>query len=430
MVPHLGGSEIGKTLYPRLADTGNFQHAGRTTKTVPLEYIATFKEGYDKIICAAPDVAIRHREIWANIGNALRAAKDHFGTVIGGLEAGKKFEGATAREMFRVANESLGYLESLADAANQMDPLVDTFSRDMSETRHWFESYSHLLSSTNPANGNFNDVAGGEDPVVAILDQAAQRLIQTFYNPPIDWISHAHPDMTASGPQAPGPAGGGGTPSFGGGGPPSGLSRGGMGAPSMPSLAGLGTPDPSASTPTVPTDALKGLGDAAKGAGDAANSAGQQAQNAAGQAGNAANQALGQLPKGGHGGTGLPEGVLGLGPKGLTAANKTSGSGGRGGGAGGAGTRAPVVSKPSAQLTQASKAVTSAATSRAGVAGGGSPGAGAPVAGQRGGAGAGKEHKASKALRNTKHGQEVIGGTDAVVPVIGDESQENSPAKS
>jgi hypothetical protein len=43
---------------------------------------------------------------------------------------------------------------------------------------------------------------------------------------------------------------------------------------------------------------------------------------------------------------------------------------------------------------------------------------------------AGTVHKANKALRNQKNGQEVAGETEAVVPVVGEENAESTPAKS
>lgn len=436
-LPRLPNSEIGKTLYPKLADHDNFILAGRTTKGVPLEYIATFEEGYRKISPAADDVAEHHRDIWADIGNALRTAQDQFKTAIERLQGSGQFTGATAAAMFQKASDSLNYLGSLADAANRMDPLVDTFSRDIKETKDWFELMYPFLQ---PGQNSFVDVgtaALDREQVIAYLNQQAQRVIQTFYNPPIEWVSQGHPDMSASPPQINGRAGGAGTPAFAGMPPGGGPSPGGLGLPTPmgTSLPGVGPQDSPAGQPTAPANALQGLGDTAKGAGDAANNAGQQAQNAAGQGANAANQALGQGLNGAQKGTaGLPEGVLGLGPKGLRGATTGSGSagGGRGGGAGGTGAREPALSKPSAQLTQASKAITAAQASRAGVStgAGGGGGAGAPVAGQRGAGGADKEHKASKALRHTKHGEEVIGETDAVVPVIGDTSEESRPTRS
>ncbi|OBJ52925.1 hypothetical protein [Mycobacterium sp. 1423905.2] len=432
-LPHLINSYIGTNLFHDLSNLESTRLAGQTTKAAPLEHINTFFEGYNGIKDAGDDVAVEHHTHWKNINAALRAAHDAFRNAI--LAAQRDLSGATASAMFRKAQESLNYLGSLADAAERMDPLVDTFSRDIKETKDWFVSTKAQLDNDAKARAAYMGTTEDEarkDLLAATYDREAQRTIHTFYNPPIEWISQRHPDMSAGPPQIAGGPGRSGSPSAGGGAPPGGPKPGGLGAPDMPSPLALGAMNPAAAqpaTPTSPANALQGLGDAAKGAGDAANKAGQQAQNAAGQAGNAANQALGQLPKGGQNGAGgIPEGVLGLGPQGLKGASSPSGSGARGGGAGGTGARSPVVSKPSAPAMQPSKAVTAAPVSRSGVStGSGGSGAGAPVAGQRGAQGADKEHKAGKALRNTKHGQEVIGETEGVVPVVGDELREGHP---
>ncbi|KQH79202.1 hypothetical protein AO501_14110 [Mycobacterium gordonae] len=429
-LPHLIKSYIGQTLFNDLNNLDSTKSAGQSTKAAPLEHINTFVEGYDGLKDAADDIAVGHHNIWNNISTALQSAHNAFQDAIAAAE--NSLSGATATAVFNKARESLGYLMALTDATQRMDPLVDTFSRDIKETRDWFIAAKAQLDNDAKARAAYMDIPENDardDLLVAHYNREAQQTIHSFYNPPIEWIGQRHPDMSTAAPQI------GGSPSPGsgglGGGPPGGLKPGGLGAPATPSPGGLALPHAPAAqsgAPTPSADALQGLGDAAKGAGDAANNAGQQAQNAAGQAGNAANQALGQTPKGRQGGTGgLPEGVLGLGPKGLKGAANGSGSGARGGGAGGA--RSPAVSKPSAPLTQPSKAVTSAPAPRSGVAGGSaSPGAGTPVAGQRGPGGTAREHKASKALRNTKHGQEVIGETEGVVPVVGDESNESGPS--
>ncbi|WP_205874002.1 hypothetical protein [Mycobacterium camsae] len=432
-IPHLNDSAIGKTLFARLSDRESTPTAGLTTKGVPLEYIADFFDGYHKIVAAAPDVAVQHHEIWSRIGQSLQQARDAFQATIDRLKNSQKFTGATATALFQHAADSLGYLGSLADAAHRMDPLVDAFSRDISETRDWFISMHNSIEKALGNGGVYSNNPAAQDEMYSFVNAQAQRVIQTFYNPPIEWISQSHPDMSASAPQVGGPAAGPRSPALGGW-SPGGPSPGGSGAPGIPSLSGLHASDPPPGQPdapaaTTPTNALPGLDAAAEGAGDAAQGAGQQAQNAAGQAGNAANQALGDLSKGARNGAAdLPEGVLGLGPHGLKGVTTGAGSGRGGGGGGGTGAHSPSASKPSAQVTQGTRAVTAAQASRAGVgAGAGTPGAGAPVAGQRG-AGADKEHKANRALRHAKHGEEVIGDVEAVVPVVGGEGHESGAA--
>lgn len=432
-VPDLDNSYIGNTLLQSVVNPKGTEAAGMAARPVPLQHIDTFEQGYDALMPAQDDVAVNHRTIWENIAKALKQAQEEFARDIAAQMTG--FGGDTAKNMFGKATASLDYLASLSSASDRMNVLVDTFSRDMSETKHWFVSNYDKLTKEDVPNATWGkpekDWPAIIDGLLQQYNREAQHVIREFYNPPIDRISKSHPDMSPSPPQM---AGQPPVAAPSGGSPPGGLRSGGLGTPQMPSLPGpgaLGPTDPATgqpASPTMPANALQGIGDAAKGAGDAANSAGQQAQNAAGQAGNAANQALGQIPKGGQTGpAALPEGVLGLGPKGLKSPTTAGSGGGRGGGSGGAAARGPA-GMATGQATPASKAATSVQASRASVSpGAGGAGAGAPVAGQRGAAGADKEHKASKALRNAKHGQEVIGETDAVVAVLGDEANESNP---
>ncbi|MEW2479959.1 hypothetical protein AB0876_10240 [Mycobacterium sp. NPDC049093] len=174
---------------------------------------------------------------------------------------------------------------------------------------------------------------------------------------------------------------------------------------------------------TDPTkDALESLTDPAKSAMDTATNA---AKDAMGQAMDAAKNAaqqnpLGDMPKG------PPEGVLGLGPQGLGGAGAGKGAGGAGGGV-------PLRGLPSAlptgaPATAAAKMPAGAAGAGAGLgAGAGSPGAGAPAAGQRAGDQNGKGHQVNKALRRKKNGKDVMGDSEASVPVVGaDEEAEQS----
>lgn len=178
---------------------------------------------------------------------------------------------------------------------------------------------------------------------------------------------------------------------------------------------------------TDPTkDALESLTDPAKSAMDTATNA---AKDAAGQLAdamkNAAQNPLGDMPKG------PPEGVLGLGPQGLGGAGAGKGAGGAGGGV-------PLRGLPSAlptgaPATAAAKMPAGATGAGAGLgAGAGSPGAGAPAAGQRAGDQNGKGHQVNKALRRKKNGKDVMGDSEASVPVVGADEEaaqaENVPA--
>jgi hypothetical protein len=125
-------------------------------------------------------------------------------------------------------------------------------------------------------------------------------------------------------------------------------------------------------------------------------------------------------------GAGLSPGLLGLGSKGLSGSKTGSGSGGRG--AGGGGGRGSIGAKPPSSTAKPKLGSSPTPVSRAGVSGAGGQGAaGTPVAGQQGNT-ADKAHKASKALRLPKNGEEVVGEAEAVVPVIGDAPRKATPA--
>ncbi|OBK04584.1 hypothetical protein A5746_21270 [Mycolicibacterium conceptionense] len=286
--------------------------------------------------------------------------------------------------------------------------------------------------------------------------RTAVQLFQHVYNPVVEAVTQnfphlpTPPNMKYGDPTGPGgPGGPGGDPAGPGG--PGGTS------PFKPGDPGAGTspfdksafdklnankptdlekfkpidqkPIDQEDLTTDPTkDALDNLTDPVKSAMDTATNA---AKDAIGQAMDAAKNAAGQNPLG-SGTGGPPEGVLGLGPQGL------GGAAAAGKGAGGAGGGVPLRGLPSglpssAPATAAAKMPATGAGAGAGLgAGAGSPGAGAPAAGQRAGDQNGKGHQVNKALRRKKNGKDVIGDSDASVPVVGAdeeaEQQEKSPA--
>lgn len=151
-----------------------------------------------------------------------------------------------------------------------------------------------------------------------------------------------------------------------------------------------------------------------------ANQGLQQASNSGQQAASQAMQSLNGLA--GKMQQQLPEGVLGLGPSNIAqpASTKGAGTGGRGGGApSGAGT--PRLSQQFDPKQSVAKASTTSSASKAGVSGQGvgAAGGGAPAAGARGGGDGAKVHKVNRALRGEGNGAEIIGESEAVVPVIG-----------
>jgi hypothetical protein len=172
-------------------------------------------------------------------------------------------------------------------------------------------------------------------------------------------------------------------------------------------------PPPDRPTPTNPAQTagqgLKtGLDAATQGMKSGLDAASQAAQKAAQQAAGA-----GQKPPS------LREGALGLG-------EKAGGPKGLGGGAGAGGSGGLPAQQPAARLSTESAsgvrpAVPTASTAGMGAMGGmGAPGmgGGGPAAGGRGAEG--KEHKGNKALRTRKNGSDIVGDTEAVVPVLGD----------
>jgi hypothetical protein len=115
----------------------------------------------------------------------------------------------------------------------------------------------------------------------------------------------------------------------------------------------------------------------------------------------------------------LREGALGLGDK-PGAPKGMGGSSAGGGGVGGHQPAARLASQPAASASAGAQPTVPAAASSA-MGGMGAPGmGGGPAAGQRGADG--KEHKGNKALRTRKNGSDIVGDTDAVVPVLGGES--------
>lgn len=281
--------------------------------------------------------------------------------------------------------------------------------------------------------------------------QKAVQLFQNIYNPTVEAVTKNFPNL----PTPPNMKYGDPTGPGGPGGNPTGPGGGGGGKPFTPG-GGAGTKpfDKSAFdklNPNKPTDfekykpidqkpidqkdlttdptkdALESLTDPTKSAMDTATNA---AKDAIGQAMDAAKNAaqqnpLGDMPKG------PPEGVLGLGPQGLGGAGAGKGGGGAGGGV-------PLRGMPSAlptgaPVTAAAKVPAGATGAGAGLgAGAGSPGAGAPAAGQRAGDQNGKGHQVNKALRRKKNGKDVIGDSDASVPVVGADDEaahtETAPA--
>lgn len=334
---------------------------------------------------------------------------------------------------------------------SELDDKVEEFN-----SKYHFDDSGHLRAS----NGQYVDVATAIEEKNRIEQsirdyQLAVQLFRDTYQPTVEAVTQNFPTLpappnmkfempTGPGPTGPGPTGPGPT-GPGPGGPGPGISPPGIPPidpadfkipgngkdPSIPDyLSGIGDPSltdpnnpPITNPPFTPAQSLKPAIDAAgKGLNsgiDAATKAAQQAAQGAAAAGKKA------IPS-------LREGALGLGDK--PSASKGAGGGGGKGIGGGAGGGLGV-SEPSARLS--SQPTTSASGARAGVPAASSAGMGPMGAPMGGGGGAGgkggdgKEHKANKALKRRKNGSDIVGDTDAVVPVLGDSPpppEEKQPA--
>lgn len=424
-----GGTELGQLVKKPVLNGRELPLHARAD--VAGEWVPDYATAHQAMAPAAENLD-SHAASWQALhDNVVTARNDFYTWLDQTLHEEGGWRGQTAAAIVAKAKESLGKLDELAMAAGTMSILLKAFGNCIGGTRNL------IMGREAEWQNEVVNCAAGSTPETRKdkeneLNLFAQEVIRSLYNPTILSINGKHPDIGTDAPHVGGPGGGPAGVGFGGGsggpGGPTGPKPGGLGLPNT--AGGLSVPggaDPSSNQPNVPTiPAMQGAGDAANGAGDAA-------KNAAGQAGNAASQALDQATKAGKNPAGLPEGVLGLGPRGLSGMTKQggsgSGAGGRGGGAGARGTSlASKVATPSTPVTKAA-ASTAAPTSRAGIGQSGGPGAGAPMAGHHGGK-AGKDHRASKALRDSRHGAELIGEADAVVPVIGDDARPGEAAPS
>lgn len=401
----------------------------------------SFQSVYDHMVSADRDVAPNFTTKWGEVADRLGQAVGRFENSLLSLEtADDRWIGSTRDAAIGNVTSSLSEVRSASRGAEAMSVLVDVYSRTITTAiENIVDNYQNYVS-------DLNEFKEHQDEVRQNYATFAQNSMKSGFAPYISAVAKNNPAFTTGTapqvgpPPSPTPTPGIGGPGTGGSGGP---SPGGAGSPKPPDASGFlsqvgkasmptaptanPTPGGTPSMPELPTDALSGLGDAAGGLGDAA-------KDAANQAGDAAKQALDQAMNAAKGGpAGLPEGVLGLGPNGLNGAVKSGGGSGvrgAGGGGGGSGTGG-LGSKPAGAATAAAgKSSTAPVTaSRAGLStSAGSPGAGAPAGGHRGGAD-GKEHKASKALRRRKNGENVVGDSEAVVAVLGSDGQESDNGK-
>lgn len=382
-----------------------------------------FVNVHENMASSTPEATEGHAEIWETLANELAAAVTTFNSTLTALENGQDgLKGETATAATANIRASFNQLNEASKGSHAMVTLVPKFAEAVRKVRDWVQAN---IDGYNADKENWPE----RFPEIKKEYDAYAQGVMEDYRKNVQAVAAANPDLSGGTPaQPPGPAAPAGTPqnygAGGPGGPGTGMPGQGSGAPVMPTRP---TSDPSlaqanpAQGQNVGQDAAKAATDAAKSATDAATDAAGQAADAAQQAMEKALGAIGDAAGPG----GLPEGVLGLGPGGLAGANP-AGGGGRGGGpnGGGAGAKpALAANKPAAMAASTKSAGTPVTAARAGLSGAaGSPGAGAPAAGQRGQGADGSVHKANKALRRKKNGEDVMGDADAVVAVVGDDA--------
>ncbi|SEH82325.1 hypothetical protein SAMN04489835_4558 [Mycolicibacterium rutilum] len=367
---------------------------------------------------------------------------------------------ASRLEMLKAAFDSI--IERFPDADRDLIDGGDFDKQELNAAIRDFNSKYHLDDGGRLRNNSDGYVSASEaieemNRINRSIEdfQLAVQLFRDTYEPTVLAVTENFPTL----PPAPnmkygtpsGDPGGGGGPGTGGG-PGGGPGVGGgpktgtppVGTPKFkspdlgknPAISGLedqrlteqGKP-PITNPQGIPQGGPPGLAQGLKPAMDAATKAATSGIDAATKAAQQAAQAAGK----GLGKNGVPslrEGALGLGDKAGAGKGGGAGAGGAGLGKGGPGVNQPAA-RLSAQPTTAASGARPAVpvASNAGMGAMGGPGmGGGPAAGQRGGDG--KEHKGNKALRTRKNGADIMGETDAVVPVLGDTApaEESEPA--
>lgn len=390
----------------------------------------SFQDVWDHMHPAGEDVTSGHAGKWEDAANLMLQAVNNYQTFLHAIaQSDNNLVGNTAEAAIANINSSFAQIDGAAKAAQAMVHLAPAFGTTIGNV------VREVVNRKGDYDDDMNSWPDHRDEIKRGYDTLAQA-VMADYASNIGQIATRNPDMTGgkATPEHPGTPVPANTPTnFGGGsggGGGGGLTGSGSGTPTFKaptkttsaldpaSLSQTPQATPQSSVPELPTDALT----------DAAGAA----QDAAGQATDAAKQALDQAlsamnppPS-----PALPEGVLGLGPNGLNGAGaKGTGTGGgvKGGGSGGGngGRSAPLARNAglSTAATTSGSAATPAARAGLSSGAGGAPGAGAPAAGHRGNGADGTVHKANKALRRRKNGEEVMGDAGAVVAVVGADSE-------
>ena len=369
---------------------------------------------------------------WGAVKDEIIRATSDFNRALDSLmDDTDHWDGETKIEAFENVRQSFVAPEKISQSAGAMQILVDAFTQTIDYVYKNIEgnrpNYEYNVNLTNDEN---------HDEYVNEFNSFAQKVMGGVYRDNIDTIAANNPLFTTGelpdlgGEPDPEPDETASDDGGGGGGGEAGAFNGPkpFTAPEIPEFTGPAVPDLTDTMPAVPPSAnptpagLNSPTDAMKAATDAARNALGAATDAAKQAADSAHKPFGSGPGD------PPEGVLGLGPKGLGGSPSGGGAGGRtGAGAGSPLPRSLADGRPTgAAVTSSTRLPSTAGATGAGPGMMGPPGAGAPTGAQRGGDG-NNGHQVLKALRRKKNGQEVASEADAVVAVLG---APGKPAKS
>ncbi len=384
----------------------------------------TFDEVYGRMITAFDPIVLFDPKGWDDVGWAINEARTNFQLALIELDGtvDAAWKGETYRALKGNLDDSIVELEKVEKVAPVIGTLVEAFANTISTTKE------NIVKEKSAYDNDLALFPENRDEVENDYDDYAKIVMQEVYKPNIDLIAKNMPVFTAGDPSEVGEdtgldddnwPGGGDSGGFDGLGSPDGLGL--KTGPEIPDLGGATVPDPTDTMPALPSFPIanpSGLNTPT----DAVRAASDAARNGLGAATDAAKQAADSAHKAFDSGLdGPPEGVLGLGPKGLGDSPPGGGAGGRTGA--GAGTRLPrsfADGRPTGAATTSATRLPSVAGSVPGAGPGmmGPPGAGAPAGAPRGGDN-GNGHQVLKALRRKKNGQHVAGEADAVVPVLG-----------
>ena len=380
----------------------------------------TFEEVYYNFRYVGTTIAPGHAQDWADINAAIGSARLAFQVELAKLEKDDIWKGETHDSAIPGLKSSYekptSELMTIAYSASVMEILVEAFENTILTTKEnivplWEDYYA------------IKQIPEVWDDFKGQYDNYARDVMQETYEPGINDIAKSNPLFTAGGPPELGSGEDEEDEGVGQDTPGGASDPGAFDGKAIPGFWGATMPDPTDTTPAIPMapiatpsdTGLNGLTDPMRAASDAARNGLGPAADALKKAADGANQPFDP------GLDGPPEGVLGLGPKGLGDSPRGGGAGGKtGAGAGPQLPRGLADGRPTGAATTSATRLPSVAGAVTGAGTGmmGPPGAGAPTGAQRGGDN-NNGHQVLKALRRKKNGQDVVGDADAVVPVLG-----------